>query len=153
MTVGPHSPSEPPREGRFREILYATDFSAEALAAAPYALSLAQEHQARLTILHVVQKAGVPDFIRPDEVEASAAQQMRDLVPEAAELWCEPHYAVGQGEPAEAILEAANKRKSDLIVLGVRKPGGIPGAASHLPFGVAHKVIAHAVCPVLTVRG
>ena len=153
LTVGPHSPSEPPREGRFREILYATDFSAEALAAAPYALSLAQEHQAHLTLLHVVQKAGVPDFVRPDEVEASAVQQMRDLVPETAELWCEPVYAVGQGEPAEAILEAANKRKSDLIILGVRKPGGISGGVSHFPFGVAHKVIAHAVCPVLTVRG
>jgi nucleotide-binding universal stress UspA family protein len=153
LTVGPHSPSEPPREGRFREILYATDFSADALAVVPYALSLAQEHRAHLTLLHVVQQTGVPDFVRPDEVEASAVQQMRDLVPEAAELWCEPRYAVGKGELAEAILEAANQRKSDLIVLGVKKPGGIPGGASHLPLGVAHKVIAHAICPVLTVRG
>ena len=153
LTVGPHSPSEPPREGRFREILYATDFSTEALAALPYALSLAQEHRAHVTLLHVVQKAGVPDSIRPDEVEASAVQQMQDLVPGTAELWCEPHYAVGEGEPAEAILKAANKRTSDLIVLGVRKPVGVPGGASHLPFGVAHKVIAHAICPVLTVRG
>ena len=40
LTVGPHSPSEPPREGRFRQILYATDFSEESLAAAPYAISL-----------------------------------------------------------------------------------------------------------------
>jgi hypothetical protein len=87
LTVGPHSPSEPPREGRFREILYATDFSADALAAVPYSLSLAQEHHAHLTLLHVVQKASVPDFVRPDEIEASAVQQMRDLVPEAAELW------------------------------------------------------------------
>jgi nucleotide-binding universal stress UspA family protein len=152
LTVGPHSPSEPPREGRFREILYATDFSADALAAVPYALSLAQEHHSHLTLLHVVQKAGVPDFVRPDEVETRAVQQMRDLVPEAAELWCEPLYAVGEGEPAEGILEAANKRKSDLIVLGVRKPGGILRASSHLSLGVAHKVIAHAICPVLTVR-
>ncbi len=125
-----HSPSEPPREGRFREILYATDFSAEAPAAVPYALSLAQEHQAHLTLLHVVQEASGPDFVRPDEVEASAVQQMRDLVPEVAELWYEPHSAVGKGEPAEAILEAAIESKSDLIVLGVRKPGGIPGGTS-----------------------
>lgn len=129
LTVGPHSPSEPPREGRFREILYATDFSAEALAAAPYALSLAQDHRAHLTLLHVVQKAGVPDLIRPDEVEADAVQQMHDLVPEAAGLWCEPRYAVREGEPAEAIVEVACKRKSDLIVLGVRKPGGVRGGS------------------------
>ncbi len=35
LTVAPHSPSEPPLEGRFREILYATDFSEALVAAAP----------------------------------------------------------------------------------------------------------------------
>jgi len=153
LTVGPHAPSEPPREGRFREILYATDFSEESLAAAPYAISLAQEHQTHLTLLHVIEKPGVPDFIRPDELEADVIRRMQDLIPEKAELWREPRYAVREGKPAEAILEVAKKQKSDLIVLGVRKPEGIPGGASHLPIAVAHKVIAHAVCPVLTVRG
>jgi nucleotide-binding universal stress UspA family protein len=152
LTVGPHSPSEPPREGRFRQILYATDFSEESLAAAPYAISLTQEHQAHLTVLHVIDKSGAPDFVRPDEVEASAVRQMQNLVPGKAALWCEPRYAVREGRPSEAILEVAKKEKSDLIVLGVRKPEGIPGGATHLPTAVAHKVIAQAVCPVLTVR-
>jgi nucleotide-binding universal stress UspA family protein len=152
LTVGPHSPSEPPREGRFREILYATDFSEESLAAAPYATSLAQEHQAHLTLLHVIEKSGAGGSIRPDELEADALQHMQNLVPGKEELWCEPRYIVKGGKPAETILEAAKNRKSDLIVLGVRKPEGIPGGATHLPIAVAHKVIAHAVCPVLTVR-
>jgi nucleotide-binding universal stress UspA family protein len=152
LTVGPHSPSEPPREGRFREILYATDFREESLAAAPYAIGLAQEHQAHLTLLHVIEKSGAGDLIRADELEAGAVQHMQNLVPEKAELWCEPRYVVKEGEPAETILEVAKNRKSDLIVLGVRKPEGIPGGATHLPTAVAHKMIAHAVCPVLTVR-
>jgi hypothetical protein len=37
--------------------------------------------------------------------------------------------------------------------LGVRKPIGIPGAATHLAAGVAHKIVVSARCPVLTVRG
>lgn len=152
LTVGPHSPSEPPREGRFREILYATDFSEESLGAVPYAISLAQEHHAYLTLLHVIEKSGAPDFRRPNEVEASVIQQMQNFVPDKAELWCEPHYAVAEGKPAEKILEVAIERKSDLIVLGVRKPKGMAGGATHLPIAVAHKVIAHALCPVLTVR-
>jgi nucleotide-binding universal stress UspA family protein len=152
LTVGPHSPSEPPREGRFRGILYATDFSEESLAAAPYAISLAQEHQAHLALLHVIEKSAAGGSVRPDELEAHAVQQMQSIVPENTELRCEPQYFAKEGEPAETILDEAKNRKSDLIVLGVRKQEDIPGGASHLPIAVAHKVIAHAVCPVLTVR-
>lgn len=152
LTVGPHSPSEPPREGRFREILYATDFSEESLAAAPYTISLTQEHQAHLTLLHVIEKSDAGDLVRPDELEAGAVQHLQNLVPEKAELRYEPKYVVKEGEPARTILEVAKNHKSDLIVLGVRKPEGIPGGATHLPTAVAHKVIAHAGCPVLTVR-
>ena len=152
LTVGPHSPSEPPREGRFKEILYATDFSEESRAAAPYAISFAQEHQARLTLLHVIEKSGAGGSIRPDELQAHAVQQMQSIVPENTEMRREPQYFAKEGEPAETILDVAKSHKSDLIVLGVRKPEGIPGGATHLPMAVAHKVIAHAVCPVLTVR-
>ena len=40
-----------------------------------------------------------------------------------------------------------------LIVLGVRDAAGRLGAATHLERTTAHKVVAHATCPVLTVRG
>jgi nucleotide-binding universal stress UspA family protein len=44
-----------PPEISFRHIVYATDFMPESLAAAPFAASLAQEFQARLTLLHVFE--------------------------------------------------------------------------------------------------
>jgi nucleotide-binding universal stress UspA family protein len=56
-------------------------------------------------------------------------------------------------EPAERILEAARERGADLIVLGLRDAAGRLGAATHLSRTTAHKVVAHAECPVLTVRG
>jgi nucleotide-binding universal stress UspA family protein len=68
------------------------------------------------------------------------------------ELRCQPRYAVSEGDPADAILEVAKNRKANLIVLGVRKPDGNPERASHFPTTITHKVIAHAACPVLTVR-
>jgi len=67
-------------------------------------------------------------------------------------MWCEPHYVVQYGVPAEKILEEADARDADLIVLGVHNPEGVPGAASHLPIATVHNVIAHATAPVLTVR-
>ena len=153
LTVGPFSPKEPPQRGEFREILYATDFSPESVAAVHYAISLAQEFQAHLTLLHIIANAKPGDLVHPAELLTSSAKLLRNLVPPEAELWCEPRYEVEQGAVAEKILEVAEHRNVDLIVLGVHRPGGLPGAATHLPIATAHKVVSHATCPVLTVRG
>jgi nucleotide-binding universal stress UspA family protein len=153
LTVGPFSHVEPPRGGKFTEILYATDFSSESDAAASYAISLAQEFQAHLTLLHVIADAKPGDLVRPEELVKSSMQLLRKIVPPEAELWCEPRFVTEQGPAAEKILDVARQKKADLIVLGVRRPGGFPGAATHLPTATAHKVVTHAACPVLTVRG
>ena len=77
---------------------------------------------------------------------------MHELVSPEVEIWCEPQYVIEQGDPAEKILEVAERSKADLIVLGVRHSAGVPGAATQLPIATAHKIVAHAKCPVLTVR-
>ena len=51
LTVGPECDAA--QEIEFRNILYATDFSADSLAAAPYALTFAKNCGSRLTWLHV----------------------------------------------------------------------------------------------------
>jgi nucleotide-binding universal stress UspA family protein len=154
LTVGPFSPHEPARHGEISEIVYATDFSPESVAAASYAISLAQEFQAHLTLLHVIENMHRETCCaHPEELVNSSARLLHNLVPPEAELWCEPRFAIEEGTAAEKILDVAAQRKADLIVLGVRPPGGFPGAATHLPIATAHKVVCHATCPVLTVRG
>src|ERR1700683_2501055 len=153
LTVGPHSPAEPRNTGEFNRILFATDFSPEADAAAPYSVSLAQEYQARLTMLHVISEPKVGDLVSSPELISSCSNLLRNLVPPAALLWCNPEYVVETGTTADKILEVAATRKADLIVLGIRHPRGIPGAAEHLPIATAHKIVSHAECPVLTIRG
>lgn len=76
-----------------------------------------------------------------------------EIVPREAELWCRPDPTVLFRNPAQRILEAANELEADLIVLGVRDAAGYLGAATHLERTTAHKVVARAICPVLTVRG
>jgi nucleotide-binding universal stress UspA family protein len=153
LTVGPHSKSDRETAGEFSNILFATDFSPESIAAAPYAISLAQEYQAHLTVLHVVAEAKANELVRPWDLTASSEHMLRRLVPADAELWCEPKFVVERGEAAEKILDVAARFRADLIVLGMRKPSGFPGAATHLPIATAHKIVTHANCPVLTVRG
>ena len=149
LTVGPHSD---PAKANIREILLATDFGSESQSAAAYAVSLAQEYQARLTLLHVVPERKPGELVSWFDVQESSKQLLRKLVPAEAEAWCRPEYLVERGDPAERILDLANLRAVDLIVLGAQPEKGILGAATHLPIATAHKVVAHANCPVLTVR-
>lgn len=153
LTVGPHAPAEPNRSGEFTRILYAASFGSESAAVAAYAISLAQEYQAKLTLLHVVEDPDVGDLVIPHDLLESSKRRLAGLVPPEAELWCAPEYCVERGAVAEKILDAAQNRNADLIVMGVQPPSGFPGAATHLPIATAHKVVSHANCPVLTVRG
>lgn len=152
LTVGPHSNASRGATDQIREILYATDFSPASQGAAAYAVSLAEEFQSRLVLLHVLPPFKAGDLVSPQEVAASSENLLRKVVPPEAQAWCKPEYFVERGDPAEKILEFASLRESDLIVLGVRREKGVPGAATHLPIATVHKVVAHATCPVLTVR-
>jgi len=53
LTIGPSVRKGLHSGGQFHRVMLATDFTPEAQAAAPYAISMAQEHQAKLLLLHV----------------------------------------------------------------------------------------------------
>jgi nucleotide-binding universal stress UspA family protein len=153
MTIGPHVGSESRSDGRFGRVLFATDFTPESRAATSYAISIAEENDAKLILLHV---AGLPgERKRNTEQRLSVEEAMHlleGLVPSESALWCRPERIVEYGQPAERILEAARERGADLIVLGVRETRHFL-AATHLEGSTAHKIVASALCPVLTVRG
>jgi nucleotide-binding universal stress UspA family protein len=151
LTVGPHMTARPYANGqseeaaKLREILYATDLAADFPVAAQYAVSLAQENQARLALLYVME-----ELEQRGEFAQMKVGKLRQLVPQDADLWCEPNYLVEQGIPAEKILETADRRNADLIVLGAHPARWL---ATHLNAGTVHKVVSEAKCPVLTVHG
>jgi nucleotide-binding universal stress UspA family protein len=147
LTVGPNVCGEPDVAAEMRTILYATDFSSESLAAAPHAISMAQEHQARLYLLHVTE--GPVD----KTTEGSLRERLLDLIPQEAELWCEPKAYVDFGSASEKILGLGEELALDLIVLGVKPTPRLVGASRHLATPTAYQVVTGAICPVLTVRG
>ncbi len=156
LTIGPGVRSSAHNGARFRRVLFATDFSLESLAGAPYAVSLAQQNESHLLLVTVMRKPEKIDESEDRIFELSVAEaihRLYEIVPENAELDFPPQVSVEYGEPAERIVELATQRGADLIVLGVRDAAGRLGAATHLERATAHKVVAHAACPVLTVRG
>lgn len=155
LTVGPKVSSEESDEIQFRHILFATDFSDDSLAALPHAISLAEEDQARLSLLYVVGQP-VTAVLHPEELKASFTRRLEELVKLEDYPRCRPEYLVEFTplfEPAgEKIVELARVHGADLIVLGVR-PAHRAGAVTHLVHTTAQHIVAYATCPVLTVRG
>jgi len=150
LTVGPRVKGELPREVELKNILFATDFGHGAEKAAAHAFSLAQEHDARLTMLHVIQEATAFTEESVRLQRAGAVGQLGKLVPEGAENWCKPVFRATFGEAAEEILTMARETNADLIVMGAKPSRSFAG---HAPFAVAYNVVTRAHCPVLTVRG
>lgn len=111
LAVGPGVRIKPRANAELNRILYATDFKAESLAVAPYAISLAQEHRAQLVLLHSIEKKGdVPAMLH----------SLHQLVKLGAELRTEPVCIVVHGSPAGKILEVAEAHGADLIMLGIQ---------------------------------
>lgn len=144
---------------QFRRILCPVDFSKSSLDALAYALNIAEEADAQLTLLHVVE---LPPGLREEPTpgvdldriraaaEAEAQRRLDELVPEQARTYCTVHTTVAEGRAYREILRQAGERESDLIVMGVHGRGAI----DLLVFGsTTHHVIRSAAHPVLIVRG
>jgi nucleotide-binding universal stress UspA family protein len=152
LTVGPKVATDAPREINFKRVLFVTDFSPESLAAAPYAFSFAQEFQARLTLMHAVNRPLEP-LESVQVITSQREKDLRNLLPPGIDLWCTPQFVIKFGDVGGNILKVAKEQEADLIVLGVRGAGGAIGMATHVADAIAHEVVSHAKCPVLTVRG
>jgi glycine betaine transporter len=148
--VGPLVKDTSAKEVELKNILFATDFGPGAEKAAAYAFSLAQEHGAHLTLLHVIESAAA-------YTEESVARQreinivrMKQLMPTGTENWCKPEFRVTFGAAVEEILLLTRESHVDLIVMGAKPRKSLAG---HVPLTIAYNVVTKAHCPVLTVRG
>ncbi len=132
---------------RLQKILLCTDFSAHSERALDYALSLAQEYNAELTLLHVLE-----DMSPAKNLLAATSEAMRALeeaVPRDAGNWCRVKCLVRMGKPYQEIIQLAQEEQSDLVVLGVRGRNALDLAL----FGsTTHRVIQLGSSPVLAIH-
>jgi len=142
----------------FEKILIAIDFSENSDYAFSYALMLARQFDAHLTLLHVINE---PVDLRGFYVPHISFEQLEKEIEEGAEkmlaTFCRDNLgnfsnyatAIVTGIPYEEIIRTAGEVGASLIVLGTHGRTGL----DHLIFGsTAERVVRSASCPVLTIR-
>ncbi len=135
---------------KLRRILFATDFSASALAALPQAARLARNSGARLYLAHIIE------IHPPWKISTEAALQLRIdatrrldytlALPELRGISTE--MVVANGGVTAEILRIAQEYAADLVVTGTRSRRGLIHFFAH---SVAEQLAESAPCPVLTV--
>ena len=143
-----------------KKILVPIDFSYGARAAFYTALQMASVHEAEVVVLHVSEPIRAFDFSKRRFTETQEAiERVEEGVNRRLdELWAaggtgavdrrKVHLVVRGGKAAKEILETANIREVDLIVMGAR---GADSASSGVG-AVADRVLCGAECSVFCVK-
>ncbi len=138
-----------------KRVLVAYDFSDYAEVALKYGLSIAQEHQAEVHLLHVLPPRSVnePEIawypLKGESAYHTAAHRLQRVVPAEVHLWCSVKTAVSEGQPYREILNYAEKNAIDLISVGAH---GAEFGMRALFGSNVDRVLRQAPCPVLVAR-
>jgi nucleotide-binding universal stress UspA family protein len=143
-----------------KRILVATDFSEASEQALDYGRTVAQQFNASLHVVHVVENLAMKTILAdgflsvlPElqrDLEAAARTRLDALIARlAAEGVRSEGHVVTSTATAEAIVTYAQEESVDLIVIGTH---GLGGMSRFLLGSVAERVVRTARCPVLTIR-
>ncbi len=136
-----------PEPVHLRKMLLCTDFSDHAHRASEYAVSMAKECGAELTLLHVLE-----DVSRLPELESATekvAVQLEESIAPKSREGCIVKVMVRIGKPYQQIIQLAIEAQTDLVIMGVRGRGALDTAI----FGsTTYRVIQLGSCPVLAVH-
>ena len=137
----------------WEKILLATDGSEYSAAAAARAVDLAQAYGSELKVLSVMDIPGLTEGQAAGTMPALfAAHQgyVDEVTGQAARLDVKAAGFVREGRAFQAITALAREEKAGLIVMGSH---GRTGLTRLLMGSTTEKVIGHAPCPVLVVKG
>ena len=144
----------------FKSIVVGTDGSETATEAVRQAVDLAKQIKAKLELVSAYEpvsdqrlreeRTEVPDdvqwMVNPrEDVDAT----LRAAADRAKEAGVDVETYARQGDPADAILDVAEEKNADLIIVGNK---GMTGAKRFLLGSVPNKVSHHAPCSVLIIR-
>lgn len=140
-------------------ILHPTDFSPASRAAFAKAVKLAKKDRSELVIAHVLAPVMPPVdgymtarmYYDMEAVARRSGQKQLDaLVARARKTGVRARGLLLEGVVHDRIVRAARGQHADMIVIGTH---GRTGLARFMLGSVASRVVSHAGCPVLTVRG
>ena len=132
---------------QLRRVVFCTDFSDPARRALEYALSIAAEYDAEITLLHVLE-----DVQRLDNIKAAiamATKQIDKLVPAEGGEAAKIKTMVRIGRDYEQIIQFASDIHADLLIMAVRGRNALDLAV----FGsTTYRTIQLGSCSVLAVH-
>jgi len=146
LTIGPHV-RRATQALTPRNILVAADFTPAAERAAHFAVGMAAEHHAKLTLLHAVNPKDMDHVPDQDRVVHEVETKLLNLL--GADCPVEPVTRVECGRVVNAILQAEREIEADLLVIGVHRPAGM---LNRLMWPHAYEIVRESSCPVVTVR-
>lgn len=136
-------------------VLVAHDFSPDSELASNYGVSLAEEYQAELHLLHVISNGEQEEpevawsHVGVESLYKDAARRLQEAIPNEAPLWCNVVTAVGCGKAHEEVLAYAKKHQIDLICMGASGSGLSLGT---ILGSTVDRVLRQAPCPVFVAR-
>lgn len=141
------------------KVLFPTDLSDAAAEAQLYACALAEQFDAELHILSVMQDVAMvsPDPNMPWVIPASSLDEIRTSLETALNAIPDPQWSHGKtifrvlrtGTPFLEITKYAAEQDIDVIVVGTHGRSGL----THMLLGsTAERIVRKAPCPVLTVH-
>ena len=139
-----------------KRILVPIDFSDCSKKALQYALPLAKEHEAALTLLYVVPPAygageyGGIDYAQLEgSMKEGGEKELAKLAVDEVHGEVSADALVRVGSPSQEIIETARSLPADLIVISTHGRTGL----KHVFLGsVAERIVQRAPCPVFVVR-
>ena len=139
---------------RYETIVIATDFSEASLPAMETGFMLAQESEAEVHLLHVLNPPVATDpmatIVPPiNDLTAAAESQLENLVPENTPEGVTIHTVVLRGMPTQTIAEFAREKDADLIVVGTH---GRTGFGRLFMGSTAEALLRQAPCHVMVVK-
>ena len=127
------------------------DFSHDSEHAVEAAIGLAQQFEARVTLLHAIhipEAAEVNLAAYMDKIRSEADQSMTSRLQRVQEAGVTAEAVTVIGAPSQTIVDTARDRRADLIVMGTHGRTGL----RHMLIGsVAERVVRLAPCPVMVV--
>ncbi len=148
LAIGPHVLPENDAHKNHMRIVFATSLEYGSTRLAEFALSVAENHSADISLLYVSPEIaeGHPSAAR---VTSYAGSMLKDLLSVKHLKKSSPVCEVLHGLPATAILEYVRQQSADMMILG---------ASAHSAFdtrfipGTAYRVLCESPCPVLVLK-
>ncbi|MFA5864160.1 MAG: universal stress protein [Phycisphaerae bacterium] len=144
---------------KMAKILYPTDFSDLSMTALNYAKSFAQQFDAELHCIHVVDEAyqywllfgpdGATVAPNTQELFGLSQEQMNNFIKTNLSDVPKLKTKIITGKPFVEIIQYAREEQIDMIILATHGRSGL----KHVLMGsVAERVVRKAPCPVLTIH-